>query len=248
MTDTQKKIEAYGIRWKNQEWLDCFHQLCDLYPKAFFKENPIPLSVGTRERLEARQAAGTDELLKGEHGQEILFKVLRHYCSSKAYFEAVVKGGNRINLEGETEGTINESQQAHARARLKTLYEPKVVVPPAPPKPKPKPVKKAKPPEKAKRKPRLTPSPTTVKVIKKKQRPNVSPRVRGVISHYVEDRGFGFLTLLEGGDAIFFHKSGLPGSFIDTHSLVGRKVTFQATPGRHGRGSLNAINIEFEEE
>jgi len=245
MTDTQKKIDAYGIRWKNQERLDCFHQLRDWYPKAFFKENPIPLSVGTRERLEARQAAGTDEILKGDHGRELLLKVVRHYCCSKAYFEAVAKGGKRINLEGEAEGVINESQQAHARARLKALYAPKVATPSSAPKRKTKPDKPTEPP---KAKSDNSQHKKTASAKKKPPAPQVTPRVKGVITHYVEDRGFGFLTLLEGGDAIFFHKSGLPRSFIDTHSLVGRKVTFQATPGRHGRGSLNAINIEFEEE
>ena len=241
MGQVTKKILAYNITWKNKERLNMFHQLCEWHPKAFLMVDPKPLAVSTRDTLEAR----TDDILQGEDGREILYKTVRTYINSEAYLKAVMQGGNRINLEGEIEGEVTDLMKAHARSQWKKLYESKKAIAPTPPKPKP--VKKTNPPEKRKSKTKTSQGATPVKVIKEKRIPAVTPRVRGVISHYVEDRAFGFLTLLNGGEAIFFHKNSFNPPLLDTNHLVGRIVTFQAMPGKQGRGSLRAINLEFEE-
>ena len=243
MTDTSSHhtIVAYHIKWKNKDRPNMFHQLCEWYPIAFLMVDPKPLAVSTRDTLEAR----TDDILQGEDGRELLYKTVRTYINSEAYLKAVMQGGNRINLAGEIEGEVTDLMKAHARSRWKTIYAPKKEIAPTPPQPKR--VKKSKPPEKLQPKPKAAQGTTPVKVIKKKRRAVVTPRVRGIITNYVEDRAFGFLTLLNGGDAIFFHKNSFNPLLLDTKHLVGRIVTFQAMPGNQGRGSLSAINLEFEE-
>jgi len=76
-----------------------------------------------------------------------------------------------------------------------------------------------------------------------------SPRFQGEIIHYLPERAFGFLTLEEGGPEIFFHKKSVISAGEATPTfLPGARVSFQAKPGRGGRGSLEAINIQLEED
>ena len=106
---------------------------------------------------------------------------------------------------------------------------------------------------KKKRKTKISPGnkATPVTVVKKKRIPEsrvATPRVKGIITHYVEDRAFGFLQLLNGTEAIFFHKQSFNPPLLDTSDLVGRIVTLQPAPGRQKTGGIMAVNLAFEEE
>ncbi|MEY4564806.1 MAG: hypothetical protein RLZZ618_4083 [Pseudomonadota bacterium] len=65
-------------------------------------------------------------------------------------------------------------------------------------------------------------------------------RVSGKLTSWQDDRGFGFISLTQGGDEVFLHIKAFP-----RHSgrpQVGEVLTFETAPGPHGK--KRAINVQ----
>ncbi|MCP4474872.1 MAG: cold shock domain-containing protein [Gammaproteobacteria bacterium] len=237
-------ITAHHITWKNQAWLALFERLLALYPKAFLPDSPKPLALSVREELLVNlETIMQDMPLK--FGKKTLHKVVKSYLRTEAYLQALIEGEQCINLQGEIEGEVTYERREFAKHVWWKLYDStRVVTPPSPAKPKIPPPNKTL---------QLKKQPKPVKrAVKKNSGGNKSsqpgsPRMRGTITHYVEDRGFGFLSLLEGGPRIFFHKNAMKQSQLDTQQLIGRRVTFRVIPGKSGPNSFSAIQIQFDD-
>ena len=241
-------ITKYGINWKNQVRLALFERLMELYPNVFLPDRPKPLALSVRDDLLANlEAVMADMPLP--FGKNTFQKVVKAYTKSEAYLQAVIQGGQCINLQGEAEGEVTEERREYSKHIWWKKYDPtRVVTPPPAPKPKTPPPKKT-----LKLKPKPKPKPKPVKRPSKKKRKGqkpskpASPRMRGTITHYIEDLGFGFLSLLEGGPRIFFHKNAIKHSQLDTQQLIGQRVTFRVIEGKSGPNSFSAIKIQFDD-
>jgi cold shock protein len=67
-------------------------------------------------------------------------------------------------------------------------------------------------------------------------------RQKGFLKFYNDEKGFGFIIPLAGGNDIFLHFSDSPG--IDLGSLDrGQAVTFCLEPGRKGP---NAVDVQID--
>ncbi len=229
--------------------LALFERLLALYPHAFLPNNPKPLAVSVHEEL----CANLEAIVEGmplKFGKKTLRKAVKPYLRTEAYLKAVIEGKACINLQGEIEGEVTDERREFAKNVWWKLYDStRVVIPPPPPKPKiPPPTKTLK----LKEKPKPKPKPVKKPAKKKSKGHNnpsqsASPRMRGAITHYIEDRGFGFLSLLEGGPRIFFHKNAIKHAQLDARQLIGQRVTFRVIPGKSGPNSFSAIEIQFDE-
>ena len=99
------------------------------YPTVFRIKNPLPLALGTGKELLNQMP---ETLTKAE------FKaVMTWYCGREPYLQAILKGTQRINLQGELVGEIGELDKSSAQERLdakrKKYTEPKKPKPAAEP-------------------------------------------------------------------------------------------------------------------
>ena len=99
------------------------------YPTVFRIKNPLPLALGTGKELLNQMP---ETLTKAE------FKaVMTWYCGREPYLQAILKGTQRINLQGELVGEISELDKSSAQERLdakrKKYIEPKKIKPAAEP-------------------------------------------------------------------------------------------------------------------
>lgn len=68
--------------------------------------------------------------------------------------------------------------------------------------------------------------------------------VRGVVSSFNADKGYGFIQPDDGSEPAFFHVNALPADTADV-VLEGQGVTYDAVPGRAGSGRPAAVNIRL---
>jgi cold shock protein len=64
----------------------------------------------------------------------------------------------------------------------------------------------------------------------------------GTIKKIVRDKGFGFITPDDGGDEVFFHRSGLAPRVIFDDLREGEEVEFQVRKGEKGPQALGLKN------
>lgn len=90
-------------------------RLNELFPEAFpmAGERRPALATGIDKEL-ARRASMSRR-------QTRLF--LRAWTGRERYLEAVLRGGARVNLDGEPAGEITLAHQIHAQERLHTLWQ-----------------------------------------------------------------------------------------------------------------------------
>ena len=71
---------------------------------------------------------------------------------------------------------------------------------------------------------------------------DVKSRVRGTVKFFNQSRGFGFITLDDGGSDVFVHVSS-----IATNTILneGDKVTFDVVDDRRGKGK-QAANVQLD--
>jgi len=99
------------------------------YPTVFRIKNPLPLALGTGKELNKQLP---DTITKND------FKAaMSWYCGRNQYLKAILKGTQRINLQGELVGEISELDKSSAQERLdakrKKYIEPKRPKPAAEP-------------------------------------------------------------------------------------------------------------------
>jgi sRNA-binding protein len=82
--------------------------LCEKAPNAFGDPPPGPLALGIRDQLEARFGLTRTETRA----------FLRWYTARPAYFEAVARGGRRINLDGTEAEPVAPEHCESAKWRL----------------------------------------------------------------------------------------------------------------------------------
>lgn len=71
---------------------------------------------------------------------------------------------------------------------------------------------------------------------------DVEMRQTGTVKFFNQGKGFGFITLDEGGTDIFVHVSAVENSGMDSLD-EGMRVSFDTEPDKHGKGP-KAINLE----
>ena len=78
------------------------------YPKAFNAAEPKPLKIGIQEDLVA-----DDKVSRGK-----IKRALATYVRNPRYLQSIVEGADRVDLNGDASGTVNESEAGHAKAKL----------------------------------------------------------------------------------------------------------------------------------
>ncbi|WP_051234177.1 ProQ/FINO family protein [Halomonas halocynthiae] len=81
------------------------------YDKAFFKGHTQPLKVGIHEALAAAEP----------WPEKLVRRALACYVNLPRYLKAVRKDAQRIDLQGQPAGTVDQSAEAHAQGKLAHL-------------------------------------------------------------------------------------------------------------------------------
>ena len=81
------------------------------YPATFFKGHTRPLKVGIHQDLAAHEP----------WPEKLVRRALAGYVNLPRYLKAVREGGERIDLEGQTSGTVDAQAADHARQKLEHL-------------------------------------------------------------------------------------------------------------------------------
>jgi ProP effector len=88
--------------------------LVERFPKAFmpFAQPKIPLQIGTAEKL----LELTPDLPRPD-----VLNALHNYTHGGTYFNALIEGAARIDLNGEPAGIVTRNHALHASFQLKNL-------------------------------------------------------------------------------------------------------------------------------
>lgn len=81
------------------------------YTNTFFKGHTRPLKVGIHEDLLAREP----------WPEKLVRRALACYVHLPRYLKAVRVGAERVDLDGQPAGTVNEEEASHARQKLEGL-------------------------------------------------------------------------------------------------------------------------------
>ncbi len=81
------------------------------YPATFFRGHTRPLKVGIHHDLAAREP----------WPEKLVRRALAGYVNLPRYLKAVREGGERIDLQGQTAGTVDAQAADHARQKLERL-------------------------------------------------------------------------------------------------------------------------------
>lgn len=68
----------------------------------------------------------------------------------------------------------------------------------------------------------------------------MSSRIKGLVKWYIEDKGFGFISPLDGSKDICVHHSALRGDNFNT-LFEGQKVEFAIRTGEKGLAAANVV-------
>ncbi|WP_305856080.1 ProQ/FINO family protein [Balneatrix alpica] len=86
--------------------------LCELFPKAFSREQPQALQVGIQEELLAKMP---------EQGSKIK-RALASYTHAPFYLRAIKAGQPRVNLQGQAVGVVTAEDEAFAQERYQQQF------------------------------------------------------------------------------------------------------------------------------
>jgi len=78
------------------------------YPKAFNAAEPKPLKIGIQEDLVAEEKVSRGKIKRA----------LATYVRSPRYLQSILEGAGRVDLNGDSVGTVNASEAEHAKAKL----------------------------------------------------------------------------------------------------------------------------------
>ncbi|WP_315983100.1 ProQ/FinO family protein [Aliamphritea spongicola] len=79
--------------------------ICELYPQVFNRKNVRPLKIGIQEDLIADEKLAKNKIKRA----------LASYVRSPHYFRSLQEGADRIDLSGESAGTVTASEAEHAK-------------------------------------------------------------------------------------------------------------------------------------
>ena len=100
---------APDVRWQRRTRAANVAAVAERLPSVFNADKPLPLAIRTDKAV--REALA----LPWSQGNELL-----HWWTHRpAYYQALIAGGPRYNLDGTADGEVTPHQQAHATKALR---------------------------------------------------------------------------------------------------------------------------------
>lgn len=86
-------------------------QLSEAYPKTFDRRNVRPLKIGIQDDLIADEKLAKNKIKRA----------LASYVRSINYLRSLQEGAERVDIQGESAGTVTAEEAAHAKGKLNEI-------------------------------------------------------------------------------------------------------------------------------
>ena len=113
--ERQAQEKARAKAAKEKRAYEVLRYFIKVFPKLFSVKDPKPLALGVHKDIFER--VEKEGITKKE-----ISKALGRYITRKAYFQCVIEGGDRYDLDGNKTGKVGEEHIEEARKKLKRKF------------------------------------------------------------------------------------------------------------------------------